>query len=251
MVLDRALLLFLLPAALPFVACSGGAAAPAPAAGEATQLVPTAAAKVSSRSGFSETGSMKDGRSFHAVLLLPDGRVLAAGGKKTARGHLGQVSDTAELYDPATGEWQMTGTMTQERSAFTMALLPDGRVMAIAGMGSEREGQADVDIWDPATGTWSAAAKVNEAREEYGLVVLKDGRIMVVGGNSSTFSLLASVEIYDPATAGWTKVAPMSAPRLYHTATLLQDGRILVTGGGKTDGPYLKSAEVYNPNTDT
>lgn len=53
----------------------------------------------------------------HAATLLPDGRVLVVGGK--AGDEEGNVSGTAELYDPTSGKWTATGSMLQVRSGHT------------------------------------------------------------------------------------------------------------------------------------
>ena len=50
------------------------------------------------------TGSMATAREFHTATLLPNGQVLVSGGF----GSLGNLA-SAELYDPATGIWTVTG----------------------------------------------------------------------------------------------------------------------------------------------
>ena len=45
-------------------------------------------------------------RHSHAAILLPDGRVLVAGGTS-----LDDPPDSAELYDPATGTWTAIASM--------------------------------------------------------------------------------------------------------------------------------------------
>ena len=75
-------------------------------------------------------GNMRDGRAFFSLTLLNDGRVLAAGGFGSA----GQTLNTAEIYDPATGQWTGTGKMPKATSYHSATLLPDGTVLVAAGI---------------------------------------------------------------------------------------------------------------------
>src|SRR5262249_10298285 len=78
------------------------------------------------------TGSMTVPRYGHDAVLLQDGRVLVAGGfPPTCCGTPGLAS--AELYNPATGTWTATGSMTTGRVDFTLTLLSDGKVLAAGG----------------------------------------------------------------------------------------------------------------------
>ena len=56
--------------------------------------------------GWSFTGSLNIGRAFHTATLLPNGKVLAAGGDSLG---------SAELYDPNTGTWSITGSLNTPR----------------------------------------------------------------------------------------------------------------------------------------
>src|ERR1051326_7475881 len=72
---------------------------------------------------FAQTGSMTSPRFGHTATLLPDGRVLIAGGFISCDiGSVCHKPDHDELYDPATGTF--TATVPD--------LLPDGRVL-VAG----------------------------------------------------------------------------------------------------------------------
>src|SRR5438105_730712 len=54
------------------------------------------------------TGSMSSSRAFFTATRLNNGKVLVAGGEYNQT----QVSTaTAELYDPRTGAWSLTGSM--------------------------------------------------------------------------------------------------------------------------------------------
>src|SRR5215831_8018009 len=68
---------------------------------------------------FEPTGSLGTARVSHTATLLPNGKVLAAGG---ANGVVSFAS--AELYDPASRIWTATGSLNTARSTHTATLLP-------------------------------------------------------------------------------------------------------------------------------
>jgi hypothetical protein len=68
-------------------------------------------------------------RSLHTATLLPDGRVLAAAGFDRYL----QPLDEAELYDPATGQWNTIEGLGARRGNHTATLLPDGTVLVAGG----------------------------------------------------------------------------------------------------------------------
>ena len=78
------------------------------------------------------TGSLNVGRSEseYATVLLPDGRVLLAGGYTGAPDSSGNSADvnTAEVYSPRTGTWTLvTSTMSSTRSGHAAILLRGNR----------------------------------------------------------------------------------------------------------------------------
>ncbi|MBI3449723.1 MAG: thrombospondin type 3 repeat-containing protein, partial [Acidobacteria bacterium] len=194
---------------------------------------------------WSTTGTMSQARDLHQSVLLPNGRVLVAGGAINYEPPYA-VFSSAELYDPATGTWAPTGSMSFPRRNHAMALLPNGKVLVAEGWNDFGQPvfPTIAELYDPATGTWSPTGSLNSPiRVNAPAVLLHNGQVLVSGGGDY-FDPMASAEQYDPATGAWTNTTYMHYNRNLHTATLLQDGRVLVAGG-ESQGVTADNNEVY------
>src|SRR4030095_9376957 len=78
------------------------------------------------------TASLAIRRFFHTATLLPNGKVLVAGGVSPNGGD----PSIAELYDPASGTWTTTGRLVTTREEHTATLLPNGKVLVAGGLGN-------------------------------------------------------------------------------------------------------------------
>ena len=194
------------------------------------------------------TGAMATDRYLHTATLLPDGKVLVAGGEQDGS----PDGPFAELYDPINGTWTAAGTMITLRGARTATLLPDDKVLVTGGSSAE--------LYDSQTGAWSATQRMIAARAGHTATLLADGRVLVAGGSGSAeesacqcHAPLGSAELYDPSTGTWSATASMVAVRSGHTATLLPDGRVLVASGNGMEigigSVMLASAELYDPGS--
>jgi hypothetical protein len=199
---------------------------------------------------FSPTGDMADGRISPTATRLSDGRVLVAGGA----GHQGcgidcpgQLKASAELYDPKSGSFSRTGSMSTGRWFRTATLLSDGRVLMTGGDAGAYASDTiagpipDAEIYDPTAGTFRGTGSMATARTRHTATLLPNGRVLVVGGIDGD-SALASAEMYDPTAGTFTSAGSMSEARDDATATLLPDGRVLICGGSAD-----ASAELYTP----
>ena len=192
---------------------------------------------------FSDTGSLATARYYHTATLLPNGKVLVAGGCNGS----GSLA-SAELYDPASGTWTATGSLATARVDHTATLLPNGKVLVAGGFDSSGY-LASAELYDPASGTWSGHRQPRHrtlftrrrccptarcsSQEDY---------------NGSAISRARNCTIR-PAGPGRPPAA--SPPHAdHHTATLLPNGKVLVAGGFDSGG-YLASAELYDPASGT
>jgi len=192
--------------------------------------------------GSCEAGTLVSGRYFQTATLLPNGKILVAGGNAG-----GVATNSVQLYDPATGTWTATGSMVVARFSHTATLLPNGKVLVAGGVSGSFMSVALAELYDPALGSWALTASMSTARDRHTASLLPNGKVLIIGGALGGNSLKGA-EIYDPALPAWTSAGTMSAERYYHTTTLLPDGRVLVVGGSNSQtGTDLNSAEIYDP----
>jgi hypothetical protein len=202
---------------------------------------------------WTQTPAMTFARSRHIAALLPNGKVLIAGGRTQPAPTLA----AAELYDPQTNMWTLTGSMSEPRDNFAAVRLQDGRVLVSGGGSGGPNGpflQKTAEIYDFGTGTWSTVHHMANARFGHRLTLLNDGRVLVTGGANSGGHCVyqPTAEIFDPQSGDWSNVRPMLDPRGFHLATRLRDGRVLVAGGWTMPAceTACATAEIFDPDTE-
>jgi len=225
---------------------------------------------------------MNVNRRWHTSLLLNDGRVLIVGGC---------YCPIAEIYNPLSGTFSLTGSMVGS-SWFVSgaALLKDGRALVV--------GDGSIELYDPKSGTFTLtkgrigvanavsfldgrvfvgdstvaqiyAPETNEfvtlrpgrAVERYyanPATALANGQILFAGGSADSYGEvgLTQATLYDPATGQFYEAGGLHQARSAHTTTLLKDGRVLITGGYNGEGSdsvtgIFSSAELFDPETRT
>lgn len=194
---------------------------------------------------WSFTGTMLEWQDGPTGTVLPDGKVLIAGGMFGSRG--------AQVYDPSTGLFSQTGSLNEGRYQHGAVLLPNGKVLIIGGYRTENG--IDVyaqraELYDPASGTFSLAAEMRTGRAGHTATLMGNGKVLIAGGVLQSTGYLASVELYDPQVDTFSLTASMEVPRATHTATLLNDGKVLIAGGSDGHSP-LGSVQLYDPATES
>jgi hypothetical protein len=201
---------------------------------------------------FSFAGSLATRRFNHSATLLSSGKVLIAGGDGAPPFGTGADQTSAELYDPISGTFSTTGSLSNGRENHTATLLASGKVL-VAGGGQSSEFIASAELYDPTVGLFSAAGSLANGRYGHTATLLPSGKVLIVGGVGSGVVALASAELYDPQTGTFTATGSLSAARFNHTATLLPLGKVLIAGGlGQPPaggGPNVATAELYDPAT--
>ena len=90
-------------------------------------------------------------RKWFTATLLPDGKVLVAGGASAYDAKVGWAPTRAsELYDPGSGTWTATASMFMPRNLGSATLLLDGRVLVVGGDGGDIvDTSASAELYDP------------------------------------------------------------------------------------------------------
>ena len=206
--------------------------------------------------------------------LLPDGRLLVAGG------HLGNSLGlpNTNLFDPTTNSWQAGPAMAQGRWYPTNTTLPDGEVVTIAGTDQTGAQVTIPEVWNgtswrqltgasfaleyyPRTfvapdgrifhagqeqrthyldvsglGSWTDGPLRQVASRDYGSAVMyAPGKILYVGGGDPPTNTAEIIDLNQPNPT-WTFTGPMAFPRRQLNATILPTGEVLVTGGTSAPG---------------
>jgi len=191
-------------------------------------------------------------RNVNTATLLNDGRVLVIG----TGGDVGNCRASAQLYDPITEIFTLTGTLPAGLPGYcryAATLLRDGRVLVTSDDGSAQ-------LYDPSTGRFARTGSMKNARQSYAATLLADGRVLVTGGSSAwpspedatvwEWKDLSSAELYDPTTGEFAPTGSMAVARWGHEAVFLNSGRVLVVGGSvEGGGSQEASAELYDPAT--
>ena len=209
---------------------------------------------------FAATGSMTVPRAGQTITMLHDGRVLLTGGVKNV-GFRSELA-SAEIYDPASGTFSATGSMSVPREGHTATLLRDGRVLVVGGSDNGTHTLDTAEVYDESIGAFSRAGHLNQPRVAHVAALLGTGKVLIAGGGRGGmpggYISYDTAELYNPSTRTFSPMlARMHYDRVGAAAVRLNDGRVLIVGGksGKVmvgmrtlaGMAPLNTAEIYDP----
>jgi len=191
------------------------------------------------------TGNLNTSRENGAATLLANGEVLLAGGENFING-VETILTTAELYNPSSGVWSVTGSMITGIYSPASALLGNNDVL-IANA---------AQFYSPTTASWAKTGPLPRTAENpLRATLLPNGNVLASGTNCSYSGCghvpTATCFLYTTSTNSWSVTGKLNQPRIDHTSTLLLNGKVLIAGGldrGLGTGiTILGSAELYTP----
>lgn len=132
-------------------------------------------------------GDLLRARFYHTATRLPDGRVLVTGGQDSntiAEGCL----DSAEIYNPSSGNWKNVAPMSLPRCFATATLLPSGYVLVSGGRSGD-EYHFSAELFDPASESWHTASNLAQRQASHAAVLVGDEVILIGGWRNGAQSL--------------------------------------------------------------
>ncbi len=185
-------------------------------------------------------------RAGASAVALADGRVMVTGGFIKYRGvEDGMLTDfettqSAVLFDPASGKWEDLAPMRTGRSDHWMGQLVDGRVLVLGGVDAEFSAIGTAEVWDPTTNAWKPLDLPFSPRESPGVQVLPSGQLVIVGGLDRGASgrdtiPLAEVWTFDPASDQFTRHPDLPEGLWNPQLGLLDNGTLVAACSARFD----------------
>ncbi len=128
------------------------------------------------KKGFREVGELNEPRYEHTATLLPDGRVLIAGGRQATSKYLRSI----EVFQ--SGAFGEAGHLLAPRAVHTANLLQRGSSWAVLFVGGGAASPArECEIWR-ADGSVKWGPRLPMPRNNHTATLLQDGEVLIIGG---------------------------------------------------------------------
>lgn len=138
--------------------------------------------------------------------------------------------NSAELYDPATGIWSMSGNLNTARVHHTATLLPGGKVLVVGASAIMRAVLISA-LTQRSSMTRPLRHGASSPTSSRPVAITQRPCCRV----AMCWSWLVTAELYDPATDTWSSTTNLNTTRTGHTATLLPNGKVLVASGNTAE----------------
>jgi hypothetical protein len=102
---------------------------------------------------------------------------------------------TAEVYDPATGQFTNWTSLTTGRDSHTVTLLNNGKLLVAGGFRADAIATDVTEYFDPATGGVTAGPNMNEFHARHTATRFDNGEVLLFGGTYSVAPAV-SAEIF-------------------------------------------------------
>ncbi|HZU98689.1 MAG TPA: kelch repeat-containing protein, partial [Planctomycetota bacterium] len=140
--------------------------------------------------------------------------------------------NTAEVYNETTGtSTALTAMMVEAHAGASAALMDDGTVLIVGGVGAS--GPAGAEIFDPTTNTFSPATMTTKRS---GAAFASTGSEAVVAGGQASTGIQSSSEDYAISTKTFASGATLATARMNATASVVGGTNVLFCGGQGTTG---------------
>jgi hypothetical protein len=212
-----------------------------------------------------------------AIVFAEAGEVLITGGQIDAKG---TITNTAELFDPATGRFTATHVpMTDPRMQHTATLLSEGplagTVLIVGGITTGSIADGTTELYDPSSDTFTPSGSLTDARGAHaaapivgcGASCAQEGDVIVAGGHDTSGEALNTAEVFNTATQTFSCIrgvnlitghckASLSSARDDAQAVLLPSGKIVFIGGNSANaktfpGTPVRGIDAYLPAIST
>jgi large repetitive protein len=148
---------------------------------------------------FSVVSALSDRRVAHTATLMPDGKVLIAGGRYGSGPNQGKPISATYLFNPnvtpPTNPWTILDVLNQPRYNHSAVLLPDGRVAVLGGqLGATGDTIDAVELYNPAENMWRVVGTLLVERASHKTILSSKGKLVTFGGYGDGYSARITVE---------------------------------------------------------
>ncbi len=194
-------------------------------------------------------------RAGHESFLLPNGKVLIAGGISWSTIffiRIPYISKTCEIYDPKTNKFSSAPSMVTARAVYQAAMIGNKIYVAGGASGSITSGGAPTnkaEAYDLVSGKWTSIASMKSARGLATSFVDRLGRFVNLGGAQGSLLSPKPIkmnELYDPQTGKWVSLPNLTQDRAGGLGFEAKACGWLIFGGGSgVSGQSTRSIEVF------